>query len=124
DDQGAPITVSVTVGDEAVVAQIWRTNVGRVPLYLLDAERPENSESARWITSRLYIGDEDTRLAQYMLLGIGGVRALEAMSIAPSIVHLNEGPAAFVSLELARREYSGNGSLGAAMEVASKRTVF
>ena len=51
-----------------VVAQIWRTNVGRVPLYLLDADRPENSESARWITSRLYIGDEDTRLAQYLLI--------------------------------------------------------
>ena len=110
-DDGKPITVSVTIGDVEVVAQIWRTNVGRVPLFLLDADRPENSETARWITSRLYIGDEDTRLAQYMLLGIGGVRALEAMGIEPSIVHLNEGHAAFVSLELARREYSGNGSL-------------
>ena len=60
-----------------------------------------------WITSRLYIGDEDTRLAQYMLLGIGGVRALEAMGIEPGLVHLNEGHAAFVSLELARRKYSG-----------------
>src|SRR4051794_6405930 len=123
-DDGEPVTVSVTVGDVDVVSQIWRTDVGRVPLFLLDADRPENSETARWITSRLYIGDEDTRLAQYMLLGVGGVRALEAMSIEPSIVHLNEGHAAFVSLELARREYSGNGSLGAAMEVASKRTVF
>ena len=95
-----------------------------MPLYLLDADRPENSETARWITSRLYIGDEDTRLAQYMLLGIGGVRALEAMGIEPSIVHLNEGHAAFVSLELARREYSGNGSLSAALEIARRRTVF
>ncbi len=103
-----------------VVAQIWRTDVGRVPLFLLDADRPENSETARWITIRLYIGDEDTRLAQYLLLGIGGVRALEAMGIEPSIVHLNEGHAAFVSLELARREYSGNGSLGAALEIAQE----
>jgi starch phosphorylase len=108
-DDGQPITISVTVGDLEVVAQIWRTNVGRVPLYLLDADRPENSETARWITS---------------LLGIGGVRALEAMGIEPSIVHLNEGHAAFVSLELARREYSGNGSLKAALEVARKRTIF
>src|SRR3954447_24474972 len=123
-DDGTPITISVTVGDEEVVAQIWRTDVGRVPLFLLDADRPENSESARWITSRLYIGDEDTRLAQYLLLGIGGVRALEAMGIEPSIVHLNEGHAAFVSLELARREYSGNGALSAALEIARKRTVF
>src|SRR3954452_14518735 len=123
-DDGEPITVSVTVGDLEVVAQIWRTDVGRIPLYLLDADRPENSETARWITSRLYIGDEDTRLAQYLLLGIGGVRALEAMGIEPSIVHLNEGHAAFVSLELARREYSGNGSLSAALEIARQRTIF
>src|SRR5690242_16531550 len=123
-DDGKPITVSVTIGATEVVAQIWRTDVGRIPLFLLDADRPENSETARWITSRLYIGDEDTRLAQYLLLGIGGVRALEAMGIEPSIVHLNEGHAAFVSLELARREYSGNGSLASALEVASQRTVF
>src|SRR3954452_2716510 len=105
------------------IEPIWRTDVGRIPLYLLDADRPENSETARWITSRLYIGDENTRLAQYLLLGIGGVRALEAMGIEPSIVHLNEGHAAFVSLELARREYSGNGSLSPALEIARKRTV-
>src|SRR4051794_12022486 len=121
-EDGTPITITVTVGEEEVVAQIWRTDVGRVPLFLLDADRPENSESARWITSRLYIGDEDTRLAQYMLLGVGGVRALEAMNIEPSIVHLNEGHAAFVSLELAR--VSGNGSLSAALGIAQKRTVF
>src|SRR3954447_26750527 len=123
-DDGQPITVTVTVGETEVVAQIWRTDIGRVPLFLLDADRPENSETARWITSRLYIGDEDTRLAQYLLLGIGGVRALEAMGIEPRIVHLNEGHAAFVSLELARREYSGNGSIAAALEVAKQRTIF
>jgi starch phosphorylase len=123
-EDGEPVTVSVTIGEEEVVAQIWRVDIGRVPLFLLDAERPENSHTARWITSRLYIGDEDTRLAQYMLLGIGGVRALEAMGIEPSIVHLNEGHAAFVSLELARREHSGNGSLTGALEVAAKRTIF
>src|SRR3954468_11185087 len=123
-DDGQPITIEVTVGDVTVVAQIWRTNVGRVPLFLLDADRPEYSETARWITSRLYIGDEDTRLAQYLLLGIGGVRALEAMNIDPSIVHLNEGHAAFVSLELARRASSGNGGLSSALEIAAKRTVF
>jgi starch phosphorylase len=121
---GTPITVSVRVGDLDVITQIWRTDIGRIPLYLLDADRPENSEAARWITSRLYISDEDMRLAQYMLLGIGGVRALEALGIEPSIVHLNEGHAAFVSLELARRETSGNGSLASALEIARRRTVF
>ena len=115
-DDGAPLTVAVPVREVEVTAQIWRVNVGRVPLFLLDADRPENSESARWITSRLYISDEDMRLAQYMLLGIGGVRALEAMGIEPGIVHLNEGHAAFVSLELARREKKG--TLAGALKIA------
>jgi glycogen phosphorylase len=121
---GEPLTISVRVHDLDVVAQIWRVDIGRVPLFLLDADRPENSEVARWITSRLYISDEDMRLSQYLLLGIGGTRALEALGIEPSIVHLNEGHAAFVSLEMARRESSGGGSLEAALEIGRRRTVF
>src|SRR3954452_19948206 len=123
-DDGEPITISVPIGELEVTAQIWRVDIGGIPLDLLDAERPENSQTARWITSRLYIGDEDTRLAQYMLLGVGGVRALEAMGIEPGLVHLNEGHAAFVSLELARRNYSGHGSLSAALEIGRKQTIF
>ena len=74
---GAPLTVTRARARRCeVTAQIWRVDVGRVPLYLLDAERPENDLAARWITSRLYIGDPDARLAQYVLLGVGGVRAL------------------------------------------------
>ena len=117
-DDGTPLTVTVPVGDQEVTAQIWRVDVGRVPLFLLDADRPENDEIGRWITSRLYIGDTDVRLAQYVLLGVGGVQALAAMDIEPGIVHLNEGHAAFVTLEMARRETSGNGSLQAALEIA------
>ena len=64
-DDGEPLTVTVPVGDREVVAQIWRVDVGRVPLLLLDADRPENAVADRWITSRLYIGDADARLAQY-----------------------------------------------------------
>src|SRR6059058_3800637 len=71
-DDGTPVTVTVPVRDLHVTAQIWRVDVGRVPLYLLDADRPENEPIARWITARLYIGDPDVRLAQYMLLGVGG----------------------------------------------------
>src|SRR3954466_4035148 len=62
-EDGTPVTVTVTIGAVEVVAQIWRTDIGRVPLFLRDADRPENREAERWITSRLYIGDEDTRLA-------------------------------------------------------------
>jgi starch phosphorylase len=123
-DDGTPVTVTVPIGNFEVTAQIWRVDVGRVPMYLLDAERPENSSLARWITSRLYISDPDMRLAQYMLLGVGGVQALVALGIEPGIVHLNEGHAAFVTLEMARRGTSGDGNLQAALETARKRTVF
>ena len=75
-DDGAPLTVTVPIRGHEVTAQVWRVDVGRVPLFLLDTERPENDVAARWITSRLYVGDPDTRLAQYVLLGVGGVRAL------------------------------------------------
>jgi len=99
-EDDTPLTVTVPINGEDVVAQIWRVDIGRVPLYLLDAERPENSRLARWTSSMLYVGDEQTRLSQYILLGVGGLRALRAMGIEPGVVHLNEGHAAFVSLEL------------------------
>src|SRR5919197_639037 len=86
---GEPIEVTVPVGDEDVVAQVWSVAVGRVPLFLLDTDRPENSLVARWISSRLYIGAPDRRLAQYALLGVGGVRAPRAMGIGPPLRHLN-----------------------------------
>ena len=93
--------MTVPIGDARVVAQIWRVDVGRVPLLLLDADRPENDVADRWITSRLYVGDPDVRLGQYALLGIGGVRALRALGVDPGVVHLNEGHAALACLELA-----------------------
>jgi glycogen phosphorylase len=97
-DDGAPITIDVPCADVDIRAQIWRVDVGRVPLLLLDTELPENDGPTRWITSRLYDGDPDTRLAQYALLGLGGARALEAVGVEPGVVHLNEGHAAFASL--------------------------
>ena len=86
-----------------------------MPLFLLDAHRPDNRPSGRWITSQLYVGDPVTRLSQYVLLGVGGMRALGAMGIEPSVLHLNEGHAAFAVLELARGEAAGGlGVIGAA----------
>jgi starch phosphorylase len=101
DDDGTPLCVQVPIGSRTIVAQVWRVNVGRVPLLLLDADRPENDLTDRWITSRLYVGDPGVRLGQYALLGIGGVRALAALGIEPGVVHLNEGHAAMACLELA-----------------------
>jgi starch phosphorylase len=97
---GQALTVRVPVNDEDVVAQVWRVDVGRVPLYLLDTDRPENSQIGRWVTSRLYESNRAIRLAQYAVLGIGGVRALRAMGIEPAVYHLNEGHPALGVFEL------------------------
>jgi glycogen phosphorylase len=97
---GRPVTITVPIDDEAVVAQVWRVDVGRVPLYLLDTDLPQNSQLGRWITSRLYESNRAIRLAQYAMLGIGGVRALRALGIAPAVYHLNEGHPALAVFEL------------------------
>jgi starch phosphorylase len=123
-DDGEPLTVAVPIGDEVVRAQIWRIDVGRVPLYLLDSDLPENSAVGRWITARLYISDPDVRLAQYLLLGVGGVRALAAVGVDPGRLHLNEGHAAFATLELARREVAAGLPPAEAIERARARVVF
>jgi starch phosphorylase len=97
---GRPLTVTVPVNGEDVVAQIWRVDVGRVPLYLLDTDRAENSTVGRWITSRLYESNRAIRLAQYAVLGVGGMRALRALGIRPCVNHLNEGHPALGVFEL------------------------
>jgi starch phosphorylase len=117
-DDGEPLTISVPIRDESVVAQIWRVDVGRVPLFLLDADRPENSAVARWISAQLYVGDPSVRLSQYALLGAGGARALRALGIEPDVVHLNEGHAAFSALE------SPGDDLDAIVAATRERTVF
>jgi starch phosphorylase len=121
---GAPLTIAVPIAGELVTAQIWRLAVGRIPLYLLDSERPENSRSARWIVSRLYVSAPEVRLAQYMLLGVGGVRALEAMGIEAGRLHLNEGHAAFAALELVRRDVQGGSDVGDALARARECIAF
>ncbi len=124
-EDGHPLTVRVPVGDREVVCQIWRVAVGRVPLLLLDTNRPENNHSDRFITSRLYVGDPEIRLDQYSVLGIGGIRALETLGVNPEVVHLNEGHAAFAVLELARAERDRNGlSFAEAFEAARSAVVF
>ena len=101
-DDGAPLLVEVSIRERVVRAQVWRADVGRVNLYLLDTNIPENEETDRWVTGHLYGGDRETRIVQEMLLGIGGVRLLRKIGIEPSVFHLNEGHSAFLTLELAR----------------------
>lgn len=121
---GLPQKISVPFRDRDVVAQIWRVQVGRVPLLLLDTRCPENDRTDRWLTSRLYVGDRTLRLGQYLLLGVGGIRALRALGFAPSVVHLNEGHAAFASLELAREGVVAGQSFDDALASAQAQTVF
>ncbi|NUN93013.1 MAG: alpha-glucan family phosphorylase [Verrucomicrobiae bacterium] len=99
---GTPLTVEVRILGRRVVIKVWKVRVGRIPLLLLDTDVAENSAEDRRITAELYGGDIEMRVRQEMVLGIGGVRALDAMEISPSVFHMNEGHAAFLSLERIR----------------------
>jgi starch phosphorylase len=123
-DDGNPLTIRVPILDRSVVAQIWRIDVGRVPLFLLDTERSDNHRFDRWITGQLYVADRTTRFCQYVLLGVGGVRALKALGIEPGIIHLNEGHAALAPLASAHADMEAGCEADAALEAARRRTVF
>ncbi|MCS6875023.1 MAG: alpha-glucan family phosphorylase [Pyrinomonadaceae bacterium] len=97
------IIVSVRIRQREVFAQAWLVRVGKVRLYLLDTNIPQNNEIDRYITGHLYGGNGETRIVQEKLLGIGGVRLLKALGIEPAVYHLNEGHSAFLTLELARQ---------------------
>lgn len=107
---GAVLRVSLPFRDYRLHVQVWRADVGRVPLLLLDTDVPENRPEDRRITDRLYGGDEEQRLRQEIVLGVAGVRALTALGYHPTVLHLNEGHAAFAALELARAEAPARGA--------------
>jgi starch phosphorylase len=96
------LTIEVDMAGERVKARIWKVMIGRTPLYLLDSNVRDNSPRAREITSVLYGGDREMRIRQEILLGIGGVRALRALGIAPTVYHMNEGHSAFLVIERIR----------------------
>lgn len=98
-ENGSALTVSVQFPDRMVEIQIWKAMVGRVPLYLLDCNLPSNSHHDRAITQTLYGGDSEMRICQEIVLGIGGLKALFAMRLEPTVCHMNEGHAAFMALE-------------------------
>jgi starch phosphorylase len=121
---GAPSRIGVPIRGREVIAQVWRTQIGRVPLYLLDTQLPENDTLERWISGRLYVGDPSIRLEQYALLGVGGMRALRELGLAPDVIHVNEGHGAFAPLELARHHIADGGSVDEAIARARQATVF
>jgi starch phosphorylase len=102
DDEGLPLTIAIELPNRVVYAQLWKIQVGRVSLYLLDADLEVNDPRDRELTYKLYGGDLNTRIQQEILLGIGGMRALEALGIEPEVCHMNEGHAAFMVFEKTR----------------------
>jgi len=104
--------------------KVWQARVGHVRLFFLDTDLPENSERDRDIAHRLYGGDRTTRVEQELVLGVGGVRALAAMDLAPTVWHINEGHAAFMILERLRSLVAGGLTLEEALEAVASSTVF
>src|SRR6059058_523350 len=98
----ANLLISVPILNRGVFAKIWELRVGRVKLYLLDTDTPENSAEDRLITAELYGGDLEMRMRQEIVLGIGGVKTLSALGIQPDVFHMNEGHSAFLALERIR----------------------
>jgi starch phosphorylase len=99
DEHDQPLRVSVAFPDRTVTCQIWKAIVGRITLYLLDSNVLENASQDQGITDTLYGGDEHMRIRQEMILGIGGMRALKALGIKPTVCHMNEGHAGFLAVE-------------------------
>src|SRR5271157_2066482 len=123
---GSPVMVEVNLAGQLVHAQVWRVQVGRVSLYLLDTNIASNARSEdRDITDQLYGGDREMRIRQEILLGIGGYRALQAIGLQPTVYHMNEGHSAFLALEHILHLMTTRGlSLAEARQLASASLVF
>ena len=100
DEKGRELAIYITIENTKVMLKVWEINVGRVKLYLLDADTEENSTKYRELSYRLYGGGREMRLMQEMILGIGGVKLLKALNIRPNLYHMNEGHSAFLIVEL------------------------
>ena len=118
------VVVAVPIDGASVAVRVWRQMVGATPLLLLDTDVEGNERSARKITDRLYSGDRRHRLDQELVLGVGGVRALRALGIAPEIFHLNEGHACFLLLELLGELVDAGAPLAAAVDTVRGHTLF
>src|SRR6266496_1971001 len=124
DARGEPLVFGVDVALRQVYFQAWRANVGRCPVYLLDSNRPENEQHYRDLTLRVYGGDSTTRIMQEVLLGVGGVRLLRALGLQPAVCHMNEGHAAFLTLELVREKLAAGKAFQDALAQTNAECIF
>lgn len=123
-EQGSQLTVDVPIADRSVKLNVWQVLVGRITVYLLDADLESNSPWDRELTGQLYGGNQDTRIAQEILLGVGGVRALRALKLPTAVYHINEGHAAFQSLERIGEQLEAGVPFHVAVEVIRASSVF
>jgi starch phosphorylase len=123
-EDGVAVRVRVNVFGREVAVAAWRTHVGRVPVMLLDVDLPENHPDDRALLARLYGGDQRTRIAQEIVLGVGGVRMLRAIDVAPTSWHMNEGHSAFMALERCRELVAEGMPFEQAREAVAAGTVF
>jgi starch phosphorylase len=119
-----PVIVDIVMDDRIVKARVWRADIGRTKLYLLDTDLDLNDEAGRQVSDRLYSGDREHRIRQELLMGVGGVRALRQLGYDPSVFHLNEGHAGFLALELIGEEVDRGVSLADAVEAVRSQIVF
>ena len=124
DGGGNRLIVQVVLRGTPVYMQVWQVRVGRVNIYLMDTNVPQNAPWDRDLSARLYGGDQETRIRQEMVLGLGGVRVLESLALEPSVWHMNEGHSAFMVLERLRRLVQGGSSFDQAVEVVRDTTAF
>ncbi len=124
DAAGKRVVVHVGVFGREVAVQAWRVDAGRVPVYLLDVDVPSNHPDDRALLRRLYGGDQRTRIAQELVLGVAGVRMLRALQYAPSAWHMNEGHSAFMALERCRELVAEGMPFAHAREMVAASTVF
>jgi starch phosphorylase len=124
DAKGEHLTCMIQIATSQVKFKVWKVNVGRIPIYLMDTDLPENEEHYRELTLRVYGGDSTTRIMQEMLLGVGGVRLMRALDIQPSVFHMNEGHAAFLTLELMREKMATGHTLEDARKATTKECIF
>jgi len=124
DQEGKPLVVDIEFHGRKVWLRVWQVKAGHITLYLLDSDLEENQEHDRIITHQLYGGDKTTRIQQEIVLGIGGVRALRALGIQPTVWHINEGHSAFQILERAREFVQRGENFAAALEAVACGTVF
>src|SRR5262245_4527639 len=123
-EKGEPIVCHVDIAMNQVAFQAWRVNVGRASVYLLDTNRPENEQHFRDLTLRVYGGDSTTRIMQEILLGIGGVRLLRLLGVQPKVFHMNEGHAAFLTLELIREKMAAGKNFPEAQQLTREECLF